>query len=164
MTDRPRGTAYLLSQVGTAAAQRFSERVSEQGFTPREAGVLRLLARSPGLSQRDLSARLGTAPSGTVVLIDGLEARGLVARVRGSADRRHYELQLTEVGKKALDTLRTISERHDDATLAGLTERQRTQLHTLLQVLSTSLELDPQVHPGYAAGRPPAAGPGSPRR
>lgn len=156
MTDRPRGIAYLLSQVGTAAAQGFSQRVGEQGLTPREAGVLRLLAGNPGMSQRDLSARLGTAPSGTVVLIDALEARRLVVRVRSTADRRHYELQLTDAGKDALRSLRTVSEEHEEATLSGLTDRQRTQLHKLLQLLATSMDLDAQVHPGYVAARPPS--------
>src|SRR6476620_7287491 len=93
--SRSKRTAFLLSQLGAQVSSRFAERAREIGLTPSDAGVLRLLGRTPGLSQRSLADRLVAVPSRVVPLIDSLQARGLVERVRSSTDRRNYELRLT---------------------------------------------------------------------
>src|SRR3954463_8720112 len=97
--DRPPPRiAFLLSQLGAHVSERFAARCQELGLTPSQAAVLRLVGRTPGLSQRTLADRVGTVPSRIVMLIDGLEQRGLVSRTRSSTDRRNYELHLTAEG------------------------------------------------------------------
>jgi DNA-binding MarR family transcriptional regulator len=160
VTDRPaapahpRGaparTAFLLAQLGADAADRFAVRVAELGLTPRDAGAIRVLGRSPGISQRELAARLGTTPSRIVPLLDSLEQRALVERSRSERDRRNYELSLTETGQALLDPLRTIAEAHQRAVLAALTPEEQSQLAVLLAKLSSSGGLSPDGHPGYA--------------
>lgn len=145
----PRGTAYLLSQLGILAAGRFGELLEPQGLTPPEAGVLRLLARAGGISQRALAERLGTAPSRVVVLVDGLEGKGLVSRKRSETDRRNHELHLTDAGTATLGRLRGIAEEHESDVLAGLTRAERDELRRLLGKLADHHGLDPEVHPGY---------------
>jgi DNA-binding MarR family transcriptional regulator len=139
-------TAFLLSQLGALASSRFAERTREIGLTPSDAGVLRMLGRAPGLSQRALADRLGAVPSRVVPLIDSMEARGLVERVRSSTDRRNYELLLTAEGEKVLRTLREIAEKHDAELLAPLTSEQSAQLGTLLARLSGAHALDMDLH------------------
>ncbi|HWD63006.1 MAG TPA: MarR family transcriptional regulator, partial [Humibacter sp.] len=95
-THRPARIGFLLSQLGAHASRRFDERVAELGLTAQQAGVVRILGRQPGVSQRDLADRLGLVQSRMVALIDGLEHDGLVARVRSASDRRSYELTLTD--------------------------------------------------------------------
>ncbi len=143
---RPRRTAFLLSQVGSLASSRFAERTREIGLTPSDAGVLRLLGRTPGLSQRSLADRLGAVPSRIVSLIDSLETRGLVERVRSSMDRRNYELRLTSQGDERLAELRRIAEEHEAELLSPLSREQATQLEELLSVLAGSAALDPDLH------------------
>jgi len=147
--QRPRGIAYSLTQLGTLGAQRFSDRVGELGLTAPEAGVLRLLAFSPGLSQRELATRLGSAPSRVVVLVDSLESKKLVRRERSATDRRNHELQLTPEGLDMLGRLGGVAQAHEADLLAPLTESERTQLAALLDKLRAAHGLDPLVHPGY---------------
>ncbi|MCU1557374.1 MAG: putative transcriptional regulatory protein for hcr operon [Microbacteriaceae bacterium] len=149
MNDRdglPRRTAFLLSQVGSLASSRFAERTREIGLTPSDAGVLRLLGRTPGLSQRSLADRLGAVPSRIVSLIDSLETRGLVERVRSSMDRRNYELRLTSQGEERLAELRRIAEEHEAELLSPLSREQAAQLEELLAMLAGSTALDPDLH------------------
>src|SRR4051794_22634421 len=113
--------AFLLSQIGAHVSERFAERCRALGLTSSEAAVLRLVGRTPGLSQRSLADRVGTAPSRIVTLVDGLEERGLIARVRSSADRRNYELHLTAAGQTLLATLRQVAQAHEREILDGLT-------------------------------------------
>ena len=149
MRQRPRGIAYTLTQLGTLGAQRFSDRVGELGITAPEAGVLRLLSAQPGLSQRALASRLGSAPSRVVVLVDSMEAKGLVRRERSTTDRRNHELRLTDDGVAMLARLGATARAHEDDMIAPLSERERTQLASLLEKLRDAHGLDPMVHPGY---------------
>ena len=150
MGQPPRGTAYLLTQLGTLGAQRFSARVGELGLTAPEAGVLRLLAGQPGLSQRALAARLGSAPSRVVVLVDSLETKGLVRRERSASDRRNHELRLTADGEAMVRRLGLAARDHEGELMAPLTKQEHAQLTALLEKLREAHGLDPLVHPGYA--------------
>lgn len=150
MTSRPRGIAYALTQLGTLGAQLFSQRVSELGLTAPEAGVMRLLATQPGISQRALATRLGSAPSRVVVLVDSLENKGLVRRERSATDRRNHELQLTDDGTALLMRLGETARAHEEELIAPLSERERVQLGALLGKLRDAHGVDPMVHPGYA--------------
>jgi DNA-binding MarR family transcriptional regulator len=142
----PRRIAFLLSQVGAHVSERFAERCLELGLTPSEAAVLRLVGRTPGLSQRTLADRVGTAPSRIVTLIDGLQKRGLVARARSSTDRRNHELHLTADGQVQLAALRQVAEAHESEILDGLTPEQAGHLAAALQELVRVHCLDPEVH------------------
>jgi DNA-binding MarR family transcriptional regulator len=143
---RPSRTAFLLSQLGALASSRFAERTRAIGLTPSDAGVLRLLGRTPGLSQRELADRLGAVPSRIVPLIDSLESRGLVDRKRSSTDRRNNDLTLTDAGRTLLMALRVIAEQHEAELLAPLTPEQSEQLELLLAQLADSAALDTDLH------------------
>ncbi|MCX2747811.1 MarR family transcriptional regulator [Arthrobacter sp. MI7-26] len=156
--SQPKRTAFLLSQLGAVASSRFADRTREIGLTPSDAGVIRLLGRSPGLSQRSLADRLGAVPSRVVSLIDSLEERGLVERVRSSTDRRNYELHLTEAGNGVLRELRGIAEQHEVEVLAPLTGEQSAQLGELLAQLANGHGLDRDLHRDVGRDVPRGAG------
>jgi DNA-binding MarR family transcriptional regulator len=143
---RSKRTAFLLSQLGAVASSRFADRTREIGLTPSDAGVIRLLGRAPGLSQRSLADRLGAVPSRVVSLIDSLQERGLVERVRSSTDRRNYELRLTDAGQRVLRQLRGIAEQHEAELLAPLSGEQVAQLDLLLGQLADGHGLDRDLH------------------
>jgi DNA-binding MarR family transcriptional regulator len=148
--ENPRGsTAFLLSQIGARSAQIFAKMLEPLNFVPPDAGILRLLARSPGLSQQELARRLNMHASRLVAIIDALENRGLVRRVTNPDDRRLHSLQLTERGGEALRAIGRVARQHDDAVCAGITATDRAQLFGLLEKLAGSLGLAPGIHPGY---------------
>src|SRR3954454_4640752 len=142
----PRRIAFLLAQMGAHVSERFAERCRELDLTPSEAAVLRLVGRTPGLSQRSLADRVGTVPSRMVTLIDAPEERARVARARSSIDRRNYELHLTAHGQALLAALRQVAEAHEREILDGLTPEQTDHLAAALQTLLRVHQLDPEVH------------------
>jgi len=143
------GPAFLLAQLGAHAARRFAERVAELDLTPPQAGLLRSVAREPGLSQQALAAHLGTPPTRVVALVDGLEERGLVERRRNLADRRLHALHLTEAGAALLREIGRVGAAHEDALLAALALLRREQLRGLLSRVVEEQRLTEGVHPGY---------------
>ncbi|WP_412540811.1 MarR family winged helix-turn-helix transcriptional regulator [Longispora sp. K20-0274] len=156
-THRPPGAAFLLAQVGAHAAARFAARISELGVDPPDVGLLRMIAGQPGRSQQSLAEQLGVVPSRVVVLVDGLQRRGLVERRRNPQDRRNYELHLTAEADRLMTRIREVAASHEDELCAGLDDDQRAQLTGLLETIAARQGLTPGVHPGYR--RMPGQGP-----
>jgi DNA-binding MarR family transcriptional regulator len=151
---RRSGAAFLLAQVGAHAASKFAERLTELKLVPAHAGILRILAARPAISQQALATALGTLPSRLVALLDELESQGLLERRPHESDRRSYALYLTETGKSTLQAIGRIARDHQQALLAGLSEEEQRQLAALLQLVADHQGLIPHVHPGYgSAGR-----------
>jgi DNA-binding MarR family transcriptional regulator len=146
--------AFLLAQVGAHAAMRFGERISGLNLTPPDAGILRMLGASGGVSQQELSARLGIHPSRLVAILDALEEQRLVERQPNNDDRRQYALHLTEQGQRKLSEIGRIAREHIESLCASLTSAEREQLGELLQKIATEQGLSPGVHPGYRGMRP----------
>jgi DNA-binding MarR family transcriptional regulator len=146
--------AFLLTQLGTQAAQAFAQRIAALDLTPPQTGLLRAIAVTPGSSQQALAERLGAPATRLVSLVDGLEQRGLVERRRNPNDRRLHAVHLTDAGTTLLRGIARVAREHDEAVLAPLAPEERDRLWDLLSRLASAHGLTPGVHPGYRTLRP----------
>ncbi len=152
-SERPSRTnfiSFLLAQVGAQAAKKFAQRLMPLGLTPPHAGILRRLAQSSGLSQRELATQLGMHASRLVGVVDELESLGLVVREGNADDRRSYSLRLTSKGAEVLGEVGRISWQHNEDICAVLSPEERETLSSLLQRIASRQGLIRGVHPGYA--------------
>ncbi len=145
----PVGVAFLLSQVGTHAAGSFEELLAGMELKPHHAGLLRMLGSNPGLSQQQLSDVFGIFPSRLVILLDQLEARGLIARRDNSSDRRGHRVHLTKAGSKALQSIGRLTRELEKDLCAGLTNPEKETLARLLKRMVAQQNIMPAVHPAY---------------
>jgi DNA-binding MarR family transcriptional regulator len=145
----PNRVAFLLSQVGGRSAQEFARLLTPLKLTPADAGILRLLRHSEGISQQNLAKTLGMHASRLVALIDALESRGLLVRELHATDRRLYSLKLTSKGNDVLHSIGDLARQHNDLMCAGLSSAECVQLESLLQKIAVRQGLIPGVHPGY---------------
>jgi DNA-binding MarR family transcriptional regulator len=143
------GIAFLLSQVGARSAQEFARLLEPLKLSPADAGILRLLRQSPGISQQQLAETLGMHASRLVAIIDALEARKLVARAPNPEDRRLYSLRLTARGTDTLAEIGNLARTHNELMGSGLKTSEVEQLAALLQKIAAAQGLTPKVHPGY---------------
>jgi DNA-binding MarR family transcriptional regulator len=141
--------AFLLAQVGGHAAATFAERVRVLGLVPADAGILRIVQATEGISQQALGTELGIAPSRLVSLIDALDERGLVERRDQPSDRRSYALYLTSKAREVLKRIAQVAREHQEALCAALTANEREQLAVLLKRIADEQGLRPGVHPGF---------------
>lgn len=141
--------AFLLAQVGAHAASRFAERLDALRLSPADAGIVRMLRISPGISQQELAARLRIHPSRLVAIVDSLEKRKIVERRANEEDRRLYSLHLTKHGEDLLEKIGNVAREHQDALLAALSSEERGQLAMLLGKIAEQQALTAGVHPGY---------------
>lgn len=140
---------FLLAQLGAHAADVFAAEVRPLGVTVSEAGVIRIIGRQPGITQRQLADKLGALQSRVVALLDGLERKGLAERNRSTTDRRVQQLDLTDAGRSLLAKLRLAAEAQEAVVAEGLSDQQKGDLYQLLSTLSARRGLDADVHPGY---------------
>ena len=145
----PTGAAFLLAQLGAHAARRFGERTRGINLNPPHAGIMRMIASMPECSQKGLAERLGVLPSRMVVLIDELDAKGLVKRHRSTKDRRNYELALTTHGEKVLKQLSRLAAEHEADLCSALDAEEKSLLAKLCRKIAAHQGLTPGVHPGY---------------
>ena len=127
------GPHFLLSQLGHHASHAFAQRLQPLGLTPQHGGVLRVLATvEPALTQSSLGSYLGVLPSRLVVLLDKLEASGLVERYPNPSDRRSNHLRLTKKGRGSFAKVERVNGTLDTELVGSLNEAEREQLVALL--------------------------------
>ncbi len=74
----------------------------EAGITGPQLLILQELARVKGITAKDLSTNVNLSQPTVTSILDRLEAKQFVKRVRSETDRRRVSLFLTEQGKNAL--------------------------------------------------------------
>lgn len=85
------------------AIQNYSHEVSSRfGITGPQLWALKNISQSGSLSLRDLSSRMYLHPSTITGVVDRLEKKGYVARIRDKVDRRVICVQLTAGGKRLI--------------------------------------------------------------
>jgi DNA-binding MarR family transcriptional regulator len=98
--------ASELRPVLLRLARELRKETEQLGITARQATLLWLVKRSPGLSLAELAAEEGISPPALSGHVDRLERAGLLERVRSSEDRRRVGLRLTEEGVRVMRNVR----------------------------------------------------------
>lgn len=127
---------YLLKRALVDLEELHSEHLAPVGVNGRELGVLLLLDGQDPQSQQQAAARLRVDRTTMVGLVDGLEAKGLVARQADVEDRRRNVLELTGDGRTALARAVRASDEAEQQLLAELDDAEAAQLRTLLTRLA----------------------------
>src|ERR671922_417266 len=106
VTVTPEVVASELRPVVLRLARGLRKETEQLGITARQATLLWLIRRSPGLSLAELAAEEGISPPALSGNVDRLERAGLIERVRSSEDRRRVGLRLTDAGDQLLRRIR----------------------------------------------------------
>lgn len=114
--------------------------VERSGVTLGMWYFLRVLWSEDGITQSELSQRVGTMEPTTLSAIRDMEGDGLVVRTRHADDRRKINIHLTEKGRALRSQLLPIAQAVIDTASAGLTGRERTMLIELLKAMQKNLQ------------------------
>lgn len=103
--DSESSVGYLLRDTYRAFTKILQARISAHGVTIGQWYFLRVLWDEDGLTQRELSQRVGMMEPTTVTALNGMEKRGYVRRVRNTDDKRKVNIFLTDKGKALRNVL-----------------------------------------------------------
>ena len=92
------GIGMLLRDADAAFNRYLTARLAAQGVTFSQFQHLRNLWVEDGLTQAELSRRIGIEMASSTAVLDSLEAGKLITRVRNAADRRKINVHLTAAG------------------------------------------------------------------
>jgi DNA-binding MarR family transcriptional regulator len=92
------GIGMLLREADAAFNRYLRQELAAHDVTFGQFQHLRNLWVENGLSQADLSRRIGIEMASSTAILDSLEAAGLIARRRNITDRRKINLFLTPAG------------------------------------------------------------------
>lgn len=94
---------------------------------------LRQLWIADGITQRELSERVGMREPTTVVALKGLEAAGLVRREKCQIDRRKIYIHLTPFARELEDKLAPLNAEVHAIATAGMSDEEVETLQRLLR-------------------------------
>jgi len=100
---------------------------------PVEFSVLVLLATNVRANQKQLGRELDVSPPNMAVVLDRMEERKWIKRVRNPEDRREQFVEITEAGRKLADQAMQRTLEAEEAPLQRLTRAERSLLAELLR-------------------------------
>jgi MarR family 2-MHQ and catechol resistance regulon transcriptional repressor len=109
--------------------------LAAQGLTTTQLGVLEALLHKGPMTQRELGRKVLTSAANMTDVLDKLQARDLIARCRGNADRRSVTVGLTEGGRALIETLFPRHAADIARAMGGLSRAELERLATLLRKL-----------------------------
>jgi MarR family transcriptional regulator, organic hydroperoxide resistance regulator len=93
-----------------------------------------------GLSQRELSARVGMMEPTTVIALRSMERAGLIQRVRGHDDRRKVRVFLTAKAKRLRNELLGVAKSITDQAEDGVAARELSVFRRVITRMTANLD------------------------
>ena len=135
---------------------RVERLVADHGLTLTQLGVLEGILHKGPLTHRELGRMVLTSAGNITDVIDKLESRELVLRVRDTVDRRIVRVELTAKGSELIEQLFPLHAADIAAALAGLSQADLRTLAAMLRRLGTTASLAspcaPESPDTFAAG------------
>ncbi len=121
--------AYVkLMRASRSVLARVEKALAPHGLTPTQLGVLEVLLHQGALTHRELGRKVLTSAGNMTDVVDKLGARGLVRRVRDTADRRSVRVELTAEGRVLIEA---VFPRHAADIAAAMAGLDRAELRAL---------------------------------
>ncbi len=148
MRDTPSEDPAFPLAASVGAAIRFTHRAFAQDLQAHLARhhvtvgmwfFLRTLWEEDGLTQRELSRRVGAMEPTTVQQLHKMEQQGLIERRRSTADRRKVHVHLTRAGRALRAPLLPYATAVNEAALEGLSSQEIAALKKTLARIQTNL-------------------------
>jgi DNA-binding MarR family transcriptional regulator len=140
--DPATSAGYMVRDTHLAFGKALRERLRQYGMTTGQYYFLRALWIEEGLSQRELSRRVGTTEPTTASALRLLEKKGLVSRLRNRDDRRTINIFLTGQGRELKNQLLPMAMEVNRAATAGLDDAEMERAYAVLRRLRGNLAGD----------------------
>ena len=142
-TYRPdESAAYLMRRILALMSAEVDQALGPQGLTSAQWLPLLKLHLGHASTVAELARACQLDTGAMTRLLDRLEAKGLVGRVRSSEDRRVVNIELTGEGRAAAQQIPAVLCQVQNAFLQGLSIEEWQQLKAVLRrILDNGLKL-----------------------
>lgn len=129
----------LLTKLGATSRKSYSDALGNLHIHVGQESALHQLWLEDGISQSQLSERMGCEPPTLSNMLRKLEEYGLVARKHDAHDARISRVFLTKQGRELEQPLQEIWRIHQDKLLHGIYPEERLLLRRLLNQMIDNL-------------------------
>lgn len=126
---------YRLRRAQSAVHRDYNAMFEDLKLTQKQTGVMWLVLANPGVAQGTIGAALGMDRATMMVIVDRLEDRGLLKRMRSRKDARQRELFATPAGQRLMKKVHSLTERHEKRLKMLFTPAELQGLDLALQRL-----------------------------
>jgi len=133
---------FLIADTGRAVKRALYLRIVQHDIRGGHWYCLRTLFQQDGVTQRELSERLGIKGSSTVEMLRAMESENLVYRERDAEDKRKVRVYLTEHARSFQPILAQILKELRELMISNMSKTEETLLKLLLRQLRQTLEND----------------------
>ena len=135
-TFKPRETlGYLVGNLRRALLEAMEKEFAPHGLTGPQAIVMFQLANGDASRAAEFCRNLQYDPGAMTRLLDRLERKGFVRRVRSAKDRRNVRIELTPAGRATLPLIGAAAVQVFDRFLRGFSKAESHQLFAFLKRL-----------------------------
>jgi MarR family transcriptional regulator, organic hydroperoxide resistance regulator len=154
--DRPPaiGLGMLLRGADSIFNRHLRDALADHDVTFGQFQHLRNLWVENGLTQAELSRRIGIEMASSTAILDSLEARRLITRVRNAADRRKINVFLTPAGAALKRPLMACAARVNKEARRGLSDIELASVFALVGRIIANLDALRAAEPGIEEPAP----------
>ena len=130
-----------LERLGRILGRIGPDEVCCEGLSQRQCAILRVLVAREGTRISDLAALSNISPSAMTRVLEKLESRGLVARVRNAhSDGRAAMVCITPQGRQVRKQLDALMQQRTNQIIEAIPEEQRAETLKALAILNSAIE------------------------
>ena len=131
---------HAIRVIGIKHRARAGALLAQLGLHPGQEVILQQLDAHGPRTQAHLAAGAGCEPSSVTLMVQKLEAAGLISRHPSPDDGRAIVVDLTDRGRALMPNLKQLWQRLAEQSVAGLTSTSAAQLLGALSDLAQSLQ------------------------
>ena len=131
---------YLVRDANRLFGRNLQDKIASAGVLLGHWYFLRVLWEDEGLTQRELSERVGMKESTTFTALTSMERNGLIRRSRNETDRRKVNVFLTPKGKALKAKLLPLAKDVNEIATQDFSADEVKQLRTLLERVRRNLD------------------------
>lgn len=129
----------LLHQILHLSKYQAMKRMEALDLKPSQAGILFLLNKHEGISQRELAEKIGITPPSMTVALKKLESREYILRKPDQEDQRIVRIYLKEKGIQCVEDLENILKEMEDLLHHGMSVEERLLFRRLTMQMRDNL-------------------------
>ena len=123
---------YLICRTARKVHRHIEKNFSPYGLTVEQWVAMKILAETPDISQKELSAQMKRDANTVKAIVDRLIKKDYVRRELNPSDRRAFLLQLTKAGQLLVDKLAAADEQENQQLEKKLGEADTASMKKML--------------------------------
>jgi len=126
---------FKLAKASQRMFELFADRLNQAGITSKQNGAMLLINEHQNITQKEVAILQRVDQTTMGQIVDQLEEKQLVMRIKHPSDRRAYCLVLTDAGKEFITSLWEDMKCCETVFLQKLEEDEIQQLFRMLDII-----------------------------